>query len=133
MIICFIGRSDPAVFDPMSVSPRPASPCHDFPGPGLARAHLERHSHHNPMAEYMSADESHVHALFNGFVKKHNKNYTAPEDHAMKKNVFKHNIRFKAPLILVFPLSGYKWNGNVPVSMGRSRHAFGAPYHPFLK
>jgi len=88
------GKSDPAVFDPMGVAPKPASSCHDFPGPGVVDEHLERQTHHNPMAEYLSDNDTHVHHLFNRFVKKHDKNFTAPEDHAMKKNVFRHNLRY---------------------------------------
>jgi len=88
------GPSDPKVFDPMGVDPKPVSACHDFPGPGLAEAHLETHSHHNPMVEYLNDDDSHIHPLFNRFVKKHAKNYTQSQDHATRKNVFKHNLRF---------------------------------------
>jgi len=88
------GPSDPAVFDPMGVTPKPASACHGFPGPGMVEAHMEGHSHHNPMAEYINDDDAHVHGLFQRFVKKHSKNYTQSQDQATRKNVFKHNLRF---------------------------------------
>ena len=77
----------------MGVDPKPVSDCHDFPGPGFADEHLEKHSHHNPMAEFIDDDDEHHHRLFDAFVKKHNKTYAAQDDHAMKKNVFKHNLR----------------------------------------
>ena len=88
-----LGRSDPSLFNPMGVTPKPVSACHDFPGPGFVDAHLETHSHHNPMKEYLNADDTHIHHVFDRFVKKHGKNYTKSEDHAARKNVFKHNLR----------------------------------------
>jgi len=88
------GSSDPAVFDPMGVTPKPVSACHDFPGPGFDLAHLESHSHHNPMAEFVSDDDEHVDRLFHRFVEKHGRNFTEPQRKAGKKNVFKHNLRY---------------------------------------
>lgn len=46
------------------------------------------------MKEYLNADDAHIHHVFDRFVKKHGKNYTKSEDHAARKNVFKHNLRF---------------------------------------
>ena len=85
----------------MGVSPKPASACHGFPGPGMVEAHMEGHSHHNPMVEYINDDDQHVHGLFHRFVKKHGKNYTQTQDQATRMNVFKHNLRWGSGAIAV--------------------------------
>jgi C1A family cysteine protease len=64
--------------------------CSAFPGPG------DKHIYtFNPMAEFVHpAKTSHVDYEFNKFTRKHRKQYKNETDHALRKEIFRQNVRF---------------------------------------
>ncbi|KAL1501117.1 hypothetical protein ABEB36_006503 [Hypothenemus hampei] len=64
--------------------------CSAFPGPG------DKHIYtFNPMAEFIKPEHTgHVDFEFDKFTKKHRKNYVGHEETALRKEVFRQNLRF---------------------------------------
>jgi C1A family cysteine protease len=48
----------------------------------------------NPMREFFHQDDSHVHAEFNDFKDKHDKEYATEMEHKERLHIFRHNLRY---------------------------------------
>ncbi|KAL3869090.1 hypothetical protein ACJMK2_041816 [Sinanodonta woodiana] len=64
--------------------------CGGFPGPGVAEHHILM----NPMKEYIHNSKEHVHEMFENFKNTHKSNYSSDKEHAQRKHIFSHNVRF---------------------------------------
>ena len=62
--------------------------CTGFPGPGA-----EHHILMNPMAEYVSGYNAHIHEMFEHFKVRHGKKYSDYVEEARRKNIFMNNVR----------------------------------------
>ncbi|KAL3287775.1 hypothetical protein HHI36_002237 [Cryptolaemus montrouzieri] len=64
--------------------------CSSFPGPG------DKHIYtFNPMKEFIYPEtESHVDYEFGKFKHKHNKDYSSEKEHALRREIFRQNIRY---------------------------------------
>lgn len=80
------GRFSPGVFN---VSTLITTKCRGFPGPGVEQLAL-----HSPMAEFINGHDAHLHAAFEEFKETHGKAYRNLSEHEMRKEIFRHNLRF---------------------------------------
>lgn len=64
--------------------------CSSFPGPG------DKHIYtFNPMKEFIHpASDSHVDFEFGKFKTKHGRNYNNEKEHALRKDIFRQNVRY---------------------------------------
>lgn len=75
---------DPSVFVP-------GMTCHPFPGPGDAH-----YVTFNPMSEFVPHDTSSdiIDTAFDNFIKSYDKIYVADHEHVLRKESFRHNLRY---------------------------------------
>ncbi len=62
--------------------------CTGFPGPGA-----EHHILMNPMAEYVSGHDAHIHDMFEHFKARHDKTYSGALEETRRKYIFMNNVR----------------------------------------
>ena len=71
--------------------------CRSFPGPG--QGHSAGGQAVNPMKEFIHpVDDSHVSKAHNDFKRRFKTTYKSKQEHDAKKDVFKHNLRYKLTL-----------------------------------
>ncbi|XP_015929473.1 digestive cysteine proteinase 2 [Parasteatoda tepidariorum] len=63
--------------------------CSGFPGPGSEITVLS-----NPMREFVSNDDTHIHETFEDFKKEHGKDYSDAQEHENRKNIYRQNYRY---------------------------------------
>lgn len=78
------GPIDPKVFDIYT-----PFKCQGFPGPGVDNVALM-----NPIREFIHGEFDHLDRGFEKFAAKHNKSYSAQEEVAYRRTLFRHNFRF---------------------------------------
>lgn len=54
---------------------------------------MEHVAEHNPIKEFIDNHDDHVHAAFDKFKTKHNKQYEQPREHESRKSNFRQNYR----------------------------------------
>ncbi|XP_035218002.1 uncharacterized protein LOC118191309 [Stegodyphus dumicola] len=63
--------------------------CTNFPGPGVEVMVVN-----NPMREFVSNEDRHIHETFEEFKNKHGKSYSDPQEHESRKNIYRQNYRY---------------------------------------